>query len=132
MTLNDEERRFDLSADSKDIKRFLAEIKKKQWNISKLSGSYTKDVSTGESGLEVSFTCRTEGGDIDVMYIEGLPSCASIDEAEEMRIRKKMTVRVPQAVFDEGKHQDIVDIAKKWFGVVGINMELVITNKMDL
>jgi hypothetical protein len=117
--------------DSKDIKRFMTEIKTKYSNISRLSGSYTKDPRTGESGLEMSFQCKTEDGKIDVIYREEAPSCASIEEAKEMRLFKRMTIRVPQAVFDDGEHQDMVDTAKKWMEKVGVDIHLIVTNKMD-
>ena len=126
------EGRLDLFGDSEDIKRFLADLKKKHANISKLSGSYTNNITTGESGLELSFICKTEGGDIEAMYREESPSCALIDEAEEMRIFKKMTIRVPQAVFDEGKHQDIIDLAKKWLGDLGVSVEIVVTENVEI
>ena len=126
------EGRLELFGDSEDIKRFLAELKKKHANISNLSGSYTNNISNGESGLEVYFTCKTEGGDIEAIYREESPSCASIDEANEMRIFKKMTIRVPQAVFDEGKHQDVIDLAKKWLGDIGVNVEIVVTKEVEI
>ena len=84
MTENDEEGRLELHGDGEDIMRFLAELKKRHSNITKLSGSYTSNASTGEGGIEVSFTCRTEEGDIEAVYHEKTPSCASIEEAEEM------------------------------------------------
>jgi hypothetical protein len=131
MTLNENVNKIELFGDSKDIKRFFAEIKTKYSNISRLSGSYTQDPATGESGLEMSFQCKTEDGNIDVTYREEAPACASIAEAEEVRLFKKMTIRVPQAVFDDGRHQDMVDMAKKWMGDVGVGIQLIVTNKMD-
>ena len=131
MTETDEEGRLELHGDGEDIKRFLAELRKKHSNITKLSGSYTSNSSTGEDGIEVSFTCRTEEGDVEATYHEKTPSCASIEEAEEMRIFRKMTIRVPQAVFDEEKHGDIVDLAKKWFGDMGVDVELQVTKKVE-
>lgn len=131
MTETDEGGRLELFGDGEDIKRFLAELKKKHSNITKLSVSYMNNISTGEDDLEVSFTCKTEEGDIEAFYHEETPSCASIEEAEEMRIFKKMTIKVPQAVFDGGKHRDIVDMAKKWLGSVGVDVELVIKEKVE-
>lgn len=98
MTADDEGGRLELFGNSNDIKRFLAELKEMHSSISKMSGSYTSNISTGEAGFELSFTCKTEEGDIEAMYREITPSCASIEEAQEMRIFKKMTIRVPQAV----------------------------------
>jgi hypothetical protein len=132
MTETNEGGRLELFGNGEDIKQFLAELKKKHSNITKLSGSYTNNISTGEDGLEVSFTCKTEEGDIEAIYHEETPSCASIEEAEEMRIVKKMTLRVPQAVFDEGKHKDIVDMAKKWLGDMGVDVELVVSKKVEM
>lgn len=132
MTMINEESRLELFGDSDDIKRFLAELKKLHQNVTKISGSYTTNLLTGESGLEVSFTCKTEEGDIETLYREETPSCATIDEAEEMRIFKKMTIKVPQAVYDRGIHQDFVDLAKKWFANIGIGVELVVTNIVEI
>ncbi len=57
-------------------------------------------------------------------YRAKTPSCASIDEAEEMRIMKKMTIRVPQTVYDKGQHQQVLDLTKRWIGEAGINLEI--------
>jgi len=131
MTPNENVNKIELFGDSRDIKWFLAEIKTKYSNISRLSDSYAQDPGTGESGLEMSFQCKTEDGNIDMIYREEAPACASIAEAEEMRLFKKMTIRVPQAVFDDGRHQDMVDMAKKLMGDVGVDIQLIVTNKMD-
>ncbi len=132
MTADNDVDRLELHGNGEDIKRFFSELKKKNANLSKLSGSYTQDPVTGESGLEVSFKCKMEGGDIDVMYEERASTCATIEEAEEMRLHKKMTVRVPQALFEEGKHQDVIDLGKKWFGEIGVEVKLIVTSKAEL
>jgi hypothetical protein len=131
MTENDEGSRLEFSGDSEDIKRFLAEARRKHPNITKLSSSYIKDASTGEGGFELFFTFRTEEGDIEVSYRERTPTCASLDEAEEMRIMKKMAIRVPQAVYDKGQHQEVLDFTKRWIGDVGIDVEILITNDLE-
>ncbi len=132
MTPDNDVNRLELYGDGEDIKRFFSELMKKNASLSKLSGSYTQDPVTGESGLEVSFECKMEGGDINVMYEEKASACATIEEAEEMRLRKKMTVRVPQALFEEGKHHDIVELAKRWLGDVGVDVKLIVTSKAEL
>ncbi|HEY3419855.1 MAG TPA: hypothetical protein VGK23_04810 [Methanomassiliicoccales archaeon] len=132
MSVNNEGNRLELSGNSEDIRKFIAELKRMHFNISRMSGSYTSNLSNGEGGLEVSFTCRTEDGEIEAIYREKTPSCASVEEAEEMRIFKKMTLRVPQAVFDKGEHQDILDLAKKWLGNMGVDVELVVTGKIEM
>jgi hypothetical protein len=132
MAQNDEESRLEFSGDSEDIKRFIADVRRKHPNITKLSSSYSKEASTGEGGLELSFTFKTEDGEIDVSYRERTPSCATIDEAEEMRIMKHMTIRVPQAVYDKGKHQEVLDLTKRWIGDAGIDVEISITNKLEM
>ena len=131
MPQNDEGSKLEFSGDSEDIKGFLAEVRRKHPNITRLSSSYTKDASTGEDGLELSFTFSTADGDIDVSYRARTPSCASIDEAEEMRIMKKMTIRVPQTVYDKGQHQQVLDLTKRWIGDAGINMEILITKDVE-
>lgn len=128
MTLDNDVNRLELYGNGEDIKRFFSELKKKNPNLSKLSGSYTQDPLTGESGLEVNFKFRMEGGDIDVMYEEKASTCATIEESEKMRLRKKITVRVPQALFEEGKHQDVIDLAKEWLGDVEVEMKLIVTS----
>jgi hypothetical protein len=125
---NDEVSRIEFSGDGDEIKRFLGDLKRKHPNITKLSNSYTREASTGEGGHEMSFTFRTEEGDMDVSYRERMPSCASIDEAEEMRIMKHMIIKVPQAVYDKGKHHEVLDLTKKWIGDAGIDVEILITN----
>ena len=132
MTLDNDVARLDLHGNGEDIKRFFSELKNKNANLSKLSGCYTQDPVTGESGLEVYFKCKMEGGDIDMIYEERASTCATIEEAEEMRLRKKMTVRVPQALFEEGKHQEVIDLAKKWLGEVGVEVKLIVTSEAEL
>lgn len=132
MPENDEENRLEFSGDGKDIKRFLADLKRKHPNITRLSSSYMRGASTGEGGIELSFTFKTEEGDMDVSYRERTPSCATIDEAEEMRIMKHMTVRVPQSVYDKGKQQEVLDFTKRWIGDAGIDVEILIKDKMEM
>jgi hypothetical protein len=132
MTVINEGNRLELFGDSDDIMRFLADLKKLHLNLSKMSGSQTNNLSTGESGLKFSFTCRTEEGDIEMLYREEIPSFATIDEAEEMRIYKRMTIKVPQAVHVRGNHQDILDLAKKWLANIGVSVEMVVTNGIEI
>ncbi len=132
MTVRNEGNRVEFFGGSEEIQRYLAELKKIHVNISRLSGNYINNMTTGESGLEVSFSCKTDEGDIVATYHEETPSCASIDEAEEMRVFKKMTIKVPQAVFDRDKHKDIMDLAKKWLGDVGVSVELIVTNSVEI
>jgi hypothetical protein len=132
MTETNEETRMELSGNSEDIKKFISELKKMHSNISKLSGSYTNNTSTGEGGMEISFTYRTDEGDIEALYREQTPSCASAEEADEMRVFKRMTLMVPQRVYDQGKHQDILDLAKKWLGSMGVEVDLVVTNQSEM
>lgn len=131
MAANRNGNRIEMFGDSKDIRKFLADLKKIHPNISKISVDYTMDSETGKSGLELLFKCRTEDGDIDVMYQEGSPSCASIEEAEEMRLSKTMTIRIPQSIVDKGDHQDIVDWANKWIADAGIDIALKVTNEEE-
>ena len=132
MPQNDEGSKLELSGNSEDIKRFLSDLRKKHPNIIKLASSYTKEASTGEGGLELSFTFRTEERDIDVLYRVRTPSCASVEEAEEMRVWKDMTIKVPKAVFEKGKHQEVLDLTKKWIGDAGIKVEILITNNPEM
>jgi hypothetical protein len=44
---------------------------------------------------------------------------------------KKMTIRVPQTVYDKGQHQQVLDLTKRWIGDAGIDMEILITKDVE-